>query len=534
MDAGPLPDTTMAAKPAGSGALSLSPSYLWDVARLIRAACERARHHRSPSPLACAAPLDPRDLVVQLTLRAGAISPASWNKEKSGLLSICSALCDTGQRDAALQFIKRFASERTKAAGQLEASNAAGRGENDRKPGTGRALTMLLSMDIAGIEKACEELKLMTAPSSLAEALRLVRICAGESGTYDVAEADLESLHQQLAGISPRKTGRKRTAEDFETLPGSDVDTLVAILCRKGEPRDLLDGNPAANYDMLAGLLLECTWHTGLRPAEWFQAAVLTGTTEMPVEAEAALPEEIARQAARDFADDAARTDHDAGLPRDIDQPNEKNPAGEDRKILAAPEANRILRARLLEPALARLLSPAREEGIVCLLVQNAKAAEARLKGLPEKRLLDIAGLPLEIRKKIFFLCCLRGSVEQAQRANLFRQVGKRLTRASEIAFPSRRRITLYDARHDFADRARAAFSRPEVMALMGHSGVRSASHYGRKGRKQGSGGRGGVLPRPDPGIVMLIRAAIEAAAGAPDLAVDAPGDMPAEEHGGG
>lgn len=495
---------------------SMPATYLEDVVRLARILCDRIS---SPEHAGIHDQVTPDGLVTQLILRSGSISPSTWRKEKSALVSFFRHAMDGSARVGLIDMLSSIASRKT------------GVGKSRRKTGkqgsaAGR-LILLCSGSQDALDKSCQAAldrivaTSIDAASSHAhhEAVRLAAVTAGHPDAVDL-EA-IQAAQHQLAGTERSRSGRKRTSDSFQPVTAADMhhlcQTIMASRARAGretDPACLMDGSIDGRTVLVAATLFQASWYTGLRPIEWYEASVIAGPPDDIRQVEDWLPD-LAEAEIRSMRFTPA--DHD----------------GADRNLVRRHLVDHCIPILFGDKALTDGSElPGRSTPIphtVVLVVKNAKharteaAADDEAAGLPSVRLLDLSPLPFAVRRSIFYLTFLRHLPEE-RRPSFERNLRGIVARASEKAFPGRRRISLYDARHDFADRIRGIYSRAEAMALMGHVSVASLSHYGRKHRRQGSGGRGGaMLPRPDPGIVATIRQHLEAKGLADTPPVDFP-----------
>lgn len=146
-------------------------------------------------------------------------------------------------------------------------------------------------------------------------------------------------------------------------------------------------------------------------------------------------------------------------------------------------------------------------DGVIALIVQNAKATNDRAHGVSRTIYLD--GLTDDEINMIS---------KHVERANSFEKAGDynrfyhgcaaTLSRSIKRLWPKREsRITLYSMRHQFSANAKASgFTREEIAALMGHAVDTTATeHYGKK-----TAGYDMIRVRPDPKEVAKIRRAFK------------------------
>lgn len=483
----------------------LSGTYLDDVVRLARLAVSR----HSQSPQSGRAPIGAGDIVNQLVMRAGTVAPSTWRKEKRALAAFLALAADPSQKDRLVELL---------AARSGEHGHGQAIPDTDSRETGLAGLLDLCRTYTAGLETSCmaalDRLASITVDAAAMEAHHeAVRLAGVSSGHPDAVDPEaIETARHRLAGTEAARTGRKRKSDSFQPITAADMHRLrYAILAarihagRETDPSCLMDGSFDGRADLVAALLFEAGWHTGLRPVEWYQSTVVAGPRGHADAVEDWLPELAeAEMASGRFAAGNAVTetgDRDAMRRALIDH------------CLTVLFGDEAIRNGAILPG-----RPAAVAHSVGLVVRNAKTTAARTAAagtedhgepgnrLPAIRLLDLSPLPYSVRRSIFYLTFLR-TLPPEQRPSFERNLRGLVARASERAFPGRRRISLYDARHDFADRVRAVYSRAEAMALMGHTNASSMTHYGRKRRRQGSGGRGGgALPIPDAGLVALVR----------------------------
>lgn len=276
-----------------------------------------------------------------------------------------------------------------------------------------------------------------------------------------------EEISFEICGLStqihPGKIRHKHvpvSVHDIDRLTQAliDIDPLANMLLRLRKTK--IDKSHA-----LSAILLHSCWLTGMRPVEMFGSALL-----------------IIRDGDVAMAPDAL----DSAIP-DITDRDYSGIGG----LHAVGAAIAQLRVKL--------------DGNVVLAIRNAKTQNANPDTVQDYRLQSLAGID-DYRLGVLWLSTqLRRLVVTPREVESLRDLVSRHARTlSKQLMPNRPPVTLYTMRHDFADRAKRRYTRPEVAALMGHTGKNSGSHYGTKGSRRSSAVRlgkpsaDGWMPQPD------------------------------------
>lgn len=283
-----------------------------------------------------------------------------------------------------------------------------------------------------------------------------------------------EEIATALHGYQPaRPQSAKNRKRPLITV--HDVDELTSALTM-GDPLnvliDRLRKHRPTTSKALSAVLLHTAWLTGMRPIEMFSCAVLIVRDGVAVISPEALDGLVPSIAQRDDTETGGLT---------------------------------LIGRKLLE-------IEHKHDGRLMLAIRNAKVTNANQDTVQAYRLQRLTGID-PYRLGVLWLASQlrRLKISRTEIDNLRDLASRHVRDVSRMLRPGHPSMSLYSMRHDFADRAKHAYSRAEVAALMGHTGKNSGSHYGRKGLRQSSifnpskTSRGGWLPSPDQAQAALL-----------------------------
>ncbi|MEW5424589.1 hypothetical protein [Amorphus sp. 3PC139-8] len=215
------------------------------------------------------------------------------------------------------------------------------------------------------------------------------------------------------------------------------------------------------NRPALAALLFRASWYTGLRPYEWWHSTLLVDRRGQHTDAESFVIAALEARHATSFAQST------------------RDPA-------------EIIAAHSTATATAPILH-----------VINAKQTNANPIIAARERTLRLEAVPIPALRDIYFATQLRHfwAHYATEYDVLLAALTRYINRAHSTLYPTAGAVSLYTPRHDFIERAKLRYTRPEVAALAGHTGQRSPSHYGNRYTRQTTVGaeRHAWLPKPDP-----------------------------------
>lgn len=278
-----------------------------------------------------------------------------------------------------------------------------------------------------------------------------------------------EEISFEICALSTQPTRRKKSKAGHVPVSPHDIDRLTQALIDIDPLSNLvarLRKAKVENSQALSAILLHSCWLTGMRPIEMFSCALVI-----------------------------ARDDDVVVSPDDIDA---QIPDITDRDFTG-------LRG-LLAVGVAIGEIEKREGGQVMLAIRNAKTQNANPETVQEYRVLRLGEIDAYRLGVLWMTTQLRRLQITPKEIESLRDLVSRHARViSRRIMPGRKPVTLYTMRHDFADRAKLRYGKPEVAALMGHTGKNSAAHYGTKGLRRSSGGvqlgrrtPAGWMPQPD------------------------------------
>lgn len=285
---------------------------------------------------------------------------------------------------------------------------------------------------------------------------------SSEEIAYELSGITTNVMLRGNGGTSRRRRRVPVTAHDTDRLTEAliDQDPLGTLVDRLRKTR----GTKSRSFRALSGIMLQTCWLSGMRPVELFQCVIAVIVNDRVC---------------------IAPDDLDSRIPEIANQ----NGAGIG--------GLRAIGATILE--LAR-----QNSGEVILAIRNAKTANANA-SVQEYRIQNLKGIDAYRLGVIWVATQLRRLDFSPDEIRGCRDLVTKHARAVSLRLrPDPPPVTLYSMRHDFSDRAKRAYSKPEVAALMGHTGRNSGSHYGTKNVRRGSGftpGRHAVhgwLPTPD------------------------------------
>ncbi len=268
--------------------------------------------------------------------------------------------------------------------------------------------------------------------------------------------ARLEALERE-AGPRPSAPAGAPARPDpgrtvHEPISEEDLSALTRHVMGGWDPLDVIFHDRVEQLTNVAcGVLAEASWATGVRPAEWLGANLVVERDGMLANV------------------------HEVYCA-----------------VLAAdpPPEQSASRPRFLAHA-RHLLTGILDSGQVWLKVTNAKNVWLKRHGLSETRSIGLSRCPSHLKLSVFCATALVRRVGPDAWLRWRKRINRRLRAAAALALPRRlQALTLYGFRHDFIDRCKAILGPAEVMALAGHSSVRSKVHYGRPRVRGGSGGR--------------------------------------------